>query len=149
MVPNLTAVKIGEQNHVSKNAPKVAVYCRVSTNQQTTDNQSAELIQVAANRGWTIVSSYIDHGISGSKNHTERAALDQLLKDAKRGKFDTLMVWSIDRLGRSLQHLITLVNDSGQSALISTSISKRLIPARLPGSFAFPSLAPWLSTSVN
>lgn len=98
-------------NSMSSRSIQAAVYCRVSTNQQTTDNQSAELNQVAMNRGWTITATYLDQGISGSKDRSQRAALDQLLKDATRGKFDTVMVWSIDRLGRSLQHLITIVNE--------------------------------------
>jgi DNA invertase Pin-like site-specific DNA recombinase len=92
-------------------APKVAIYCRVSTNHQSTDNQSADLKRVAKSRGWTVEKFYIDHAISGAKDRSQRAGLDELLKDATRGKFDSVMVWSIDRLGRSLQHLITIVNE--------------------------------------
>jgi DNA invertase Pin-like site-specific DNA recombinase len=110
---------------------KAAIYCRVSTNQQTTDNQSAELIQVALNRGWTITGTYLDHGISGSKDRSQRAALDQLLKDATRGKFDTVMVWSIDRLGRSLQHLITIVNDL-RAINIDLYIHQQALDTRTP-----------------
>jgi len=91
--------------------PKVAMYCRVSTNQQTTANQTLELTQVATQRGWLVTDHYTDEGISGAKGRSQRAGLDRLMKDAARGKFDTVMVWSIDRLGRSLQHLIEIVNE--------------------------------------
>src|SRR5206468_3898734 len=63
--------------------------------------------QVANRLGYAIVAEYVDEGISGAK--ATRPALDSLLQDARRGKFDIVMVWSIDRLGRSLQHLIQVV----------------------------------------
>ena len=91
-------------------ALKVALYLRVSTSNQTTENQRIDLENVAINRGWTIVETFRDEGISGSKDRSERPALDRMLKDAVRGKFDLIAVWSIDRLGRSLQHLIETVN---------------------------------------
>lgn len=90
---------------------KVAVYARVSTANQTTDNQLHELERVAALRGWNIVATYRDDGISGAKGRDQRPALDSLLKAAARREFDLIAVWSIDRLGRSLQHLVTTVND--------------------------------------
>jgi DNA invertase Pin-like site-specific DNA recombinase len=90
---------------------KVALYLRVSTANQTTDNQRQELERVAALRGWSIVEIYTDHGISGAKGRGDRPDLDRMLKDAVRGKFDLIAVWSIDRLGRSLQHLIEIVNE--------------------------------------
>jgi DNA invertase Pin-like site-specific DNA recombinase len=92
-------------------ALKVALYLRVSTSNQTTENQRIDLERVAALRGWTIVETYQDHGISGSKGRTDRPALDAMLKDAVRRKFDLIAVWSIDRLGRSLQHLVECVNE--------------------------------------
>ncbi len=91
--------------------PKVALYLRVSTSSQTTDNQRHELERIAALRAWTIVEVYIDQGISGSKGRSDRPDLDRMLKDAVRGKFDLIAVWSLDRLGRSLQHLIETVNE--------------------------------------
>jgi DNA invertase Pin-like site-specific DNA recombinase len=90
---------------------KVALYLRVSTPSQSTENQSLDLERVAAIRGWTIVDTYTDHGISGAKSRSGRPALDRLLKDAVRGKFGVIAVWSLDRLGRSLQHLIETVNE--------------------------------------
>jgi len=90
---------------------RVAVYARVSTASQTVDNQTQELERLAALRGWTIVATYRDEGISGAKGRDGRPALDQMLKAATRREFDLIAVWSIDRLGRSLQHLVTTVND--------------------------------------
>ena len=90
---------------------KVAIYARVSTATQTANNQTQELERIAALRGWTIVATYRDEGISGAKGRDQRPALDQLLKAATKREFDLIAVWSIDRLGRSLQHLVTTVND--------------------------------------
>jgi DNA invertase Pin-like site-specific DNA recombinase len=90
---------------------RTALYLRVSTVNQTADNQLHELERVASLRGWTIVATCRDDGISGAKGRDQRPALDGLLKAAARREFDLIAVWSIDRLGRSLQHLVTTVND--------------------------------------
>lgn len=90
---------------------RTCLYLRVSTNNQNADNQLHELERVAAARSWQIVSTYRDDGISGAKGRDGRPALDALLKAATRREFDLIAVWSIDRLGRSLQHLVTTVND--------------------------------------
>ena len=83
-----------------------AIYARVSTNGQTTDNQVRELRKVARRHGWKISAEYIDHGVSGAKGRDKRPELDKLLKTANRREFDIIMAWSVDRLGRSLQHLV-------------------------------------------
>lgn len=93
------------------NQAKTALYVRVSTANQTADNQLHELQRVAAARGWNIVATYRDDGISGSKGRQDRPALDALLKGAARRQFDMIAVWSVDRLGRSLQHLVETVNE--------------------------------------
>ena len=87
---------------------KVAIYARVSTDDQTTENQVFELKKVANRMGWTITAVYADT-ISGAK--AKRPELDKLLKSAMRKEIDVIMAWSVDRLGRSLQHLITLLSD--------------------------------------
>jgi DNA invertase Pin-like site-specific DNA recombinase len=92
-------------------ARRIAVYARVSTSFQSIENQRHELLQVAQARQWTVIQEYTDDGISGAKGRNDRPALDALLKDAVRGKFDVVAVWSIDRLGRSLQHLLEAVNE--------------------------------------
>ncbi len=88
-----------------------AIYLRVSTDKQTTDNQRLELERVAAKSGWTIARIYEDSGISGSKGRDKRPGLDNLLKDANKRRFDLIMCWSVDRLGRSLQDLVSIMND--------------------------------------
>jgi DNA invertase Pin-like site-specific DNA recombinase len=85
---------------------RAAIYLRVSTHEQTSDNQLRELEQVAQHRGWTVVTVYRDEGISGAKGRDKRPGLDQMLKDASKRKFDVVMAWAVDRLGRSLVDLL-------------------------------------------
>lgn len=87
---------------------RAALYARVSTADQHTDNQMLELRRYVEARGWT-AADYIDQGVSGTKER--RPALDRLLTDAKRRRFDVLVVWRLDRLGRNLKHLITLLDE--------------------------------------
>jgi DNA invertase Pin-like site-specific DNA recombinase len=84
---------------------KAALYARVSTLDQQPENQLAELRRYAQAREWE-AAEYVDHGISGAAAH--RPALDALVRDAKRRKFDVLVCWRLDRLGRNLRHLVTL-----------------------------------------
>ena len=90
---------------------KVAIYARVSTDKQTCENQLIELRAVAERCGYTIVQEFVDSGISGANGRADRPALDFMLKSANQRKFDMILVWSIDRLGRSLQNLVELLND--------------------------------------
>lgn len=90
---------------------KVAFYVRVSTDGQTTENQTLELEKVAKARGWEVVATYDDNGVSGSKGREGRKQFDALIKDATRGKFNLVASWSVDRLGRSLQDLIGFLNE--------------------------------------
>jgi DNA invertase Pin-like site-specific DNA recombinase len=90
---------------------RVAFYLRVSTDAQTVENQRLELERVAKSAGWEIVEVYQDEGISGSKGRDQRPAFDRLLKDANRRRFDLIAAWSVDRLGRSLQHLVGFLED--------------------------------------
>lgn len=90
---------------------RVGIYLRVSTNGQTTENQRRELEAVAARSGWQVVGFYEDAGISGSKGRDKRPAFDRLLKDATARKVDMIAAWSVDRLGRSLQHLVGLLQE--------------------------------------
>jgi DNA invertase Pin-like site-specific DNA recombinase len=88
-----------------------AIYARVSTNGQTTDNQVRELRKVARRHGWKIAAEFIDHGVSGAKGRDQRPELDRLLKAANRRDFDLIMAWSVDRLGRSLQQLVGFLDE--------------------------------------
>src|SRR5688500_18327685 len=90
-------------------APRIAAYLRVSTDDQTVENQRRELAAYIDGRGWTSTREYADEGISGSKER--RPALDELLKDARRRRFNMVIVWSLDRLGRNLRHLVTLLDE--------------------------------------
>lgn len=90
---------------------RAAFYLRVSTDQQTVENQRQALDTVAARRGWRIVQVYADEGISGAKGRDKRPAFDAVLKDAARRRFDVLMVWAIDRLGRSTATVATALAD--------------------------------------
>jgi DNA invertase Pin-like site-specific DNA recombinase len=89
---------------------RVALYARVSTlNGQNPDMQLAELREYAQRRGWTVTSEYVDIGVSGSKQ--SRPELNRMLKDAHSRKVDAVLVWKLDRLGRSLKHLVTTIED--------------------------------------
>src|SRR6201988_217256 len=88
---------------------KVAIYTRVSTKKQTTENQLQELQNWAARAGYSIVNINEDKGVSGSKGRDKRPQFDALLKAAVRREFEMIAVWSSDRLGRSMLHLIQVV----------------------------------------
>ena len=87
---------------------KVAVYARVSTHDQTAENQLLELRRYVAARGWSAVE-YVDEGVSGAKDR--RPALDQLVADVRRHRVDGVVCWRLDRLGRNLRHLVLLLDD--------------------------------------
>ena len=87
---------------------RAAIYARVSTLDQEPENQLVELRRYVEARGWTGVE-FVDKGVSGSKDR--RPALDELVGDAKRRRFDVLVCWRLDRLGRNLRHLITLLDE--------------------------------------
>src|SRR5437763_14163726 len=87
---------------------RAAIYARVSTLDQEPENQLGELRRYIEARGWT-ATEYVDHGVSGAKE--KRPALDRLTADAKRRRFDVLVCWRLDRLGRNLRHLVTLIED--------------------------------------
>src|ERR1700750_1276552 len=82
-----------------KTARAVAIYSRVSTESQTTENQERELQAIADRMGWQGVKVYRDHGVSGAKSRKDRPAFDALWRDATRRKFDVVMAWSVDRVG--------------------------------------------------
>jgi DNA invertase Pin-like site-specific DNA recombinase len=90
---------------------RAVFYLRVSTVDQTTVNQERELREVASQMGCKIVRVYRDHGISGAKSRDKRPEFDRLLRDAAQRKFDMVMAWSVDRLGRSLQDLVGFLSE--------------------------------------
>ena len=123
---------------------RAALYVRVSTDRQTVENQTARLTQIAEARGWQIVQTFSDAGVSGAKDRNERPGFDQMTKQAQRHRFDVVMVWAIDRIGRSLidllgtiQHLeacgVDLYLD--QQAIDTTTPSGKLM-FQVTGAFA-------------
>lgn len=90
---------------------RVAIYARVSTGEQTPENQLQELRAVAKRMNWQIINEYIDHGISGAKGRNERPAYDRLNDAIVRREVDLVMAWSVDRLDRSLQRLVAFLSD--------------------------------------
>jgi DNA invertase Pin-like site-specific DNA recombinase len=90
---------------------RVAIYTRVSTDDQTTENQRRELLAVAQRHGWNVVAEFTDQGISGRHGRDRRPGLDALLKAVTRREVDVVAAWSVDRLGRSLQHLVSTLGE--------------------------------------
>ena len=88
---------------------RAAFYVRVSTVDQHPETQLRELREYAKNRGLTIAGEYVDHGFGGAK--ARRPALDRMLEDARRCRFDTLIVWSCDRLARSTKHFLQVLDE--------------------------------------
>jgi DNA invertase Pin-like site-specific DNA recombinase len=125
--------------------PRAALYARVSTTGKGQDPelQLVELRRVAAQRGWTVVGEFVDLGISGAKD--SRPALDKLLADAQAGKLNLVAVWKLDRLGRSLAHLLRLLDllqgwgvsfVSLRDAGIDTTTAAGRLMLQLVGAFA-------------
>src|SRR4030081_4147042 len=90
---------------------RVAIYLRISTSKQDTNNQRRELMAVAARSGWDVVKVYEDAGISGAKGRDKRPGLDAMLKAVNAKQFDLVATWSVDRLGRSLTDLLGILQE--------------------------------------
>ena len=124
---------------------RAALYARTSTSDKGQDPalQLEELRRLAEQRGWTVVAEHVDEGISGSK--TKRPGLDKLLADAQAGRIDIVAVWKLDRLGRSLQHLLRTLDDlagwgvqfvSARDAGIDTTTASGRLMLQMIGAFA-------------
>lgn len=111
---------------------RVAFYVRVSTKDQTTENQRRELQEVAERAGWEVVQVFADEGISGAKGRAKRPGLDAMLKGLIRRQFDTVAVWSVDRLGRSTKDLIDIL-EAIQGAGAELYLHKQAIDTGTPG----------------
>ena len=90
---------------------RVALYARVSTNGQTVENQLRELQAVAKRHGWKVVAIFTDNAVSGSKGRNERPGFADLHKAVAQRQVDLVAAWSVDRLGRSLQHLVAFLGE--------------------------------------
>ena len=90
---------------------KAVIYSRVSTNEQTVENQLKVLREVAEKRGLEVVREISDEGISGAKGRDERQGFDELIKGSVKNEWDIILVWDVSRLGRSLKHLVSFLED--------------------------------------
>jgi len=93
----------------SNSTPRVALYARVSTTDQSTDSQLLDLRRYVRERGWDVYKEYVDEGISGTKD--SRPALNELMNAAKKRRFDVVLVWRFDRFARSTKHLILALEE--------------------------------------
>ena len=103
---------------------RTAIYCRVSSDSQTVANQVLELKTYVVGRQWTLAGEFLDEGISGSKDR--RPALDKLMLEARRGRIDAICVWSLDRFGRSLSHVVTAVQELHERGIAFVSLKEGL-----------------------
>ena len=90
---------------------KAVIYSRVSTNEQTVKNQLKVLLEAAEKRGLEVVREISDEGISGAKGRDERKGFDELITGSIQKEWDIILVWDVSRLGRSLQHLVSFLNE--------------------------------------
>jgi len=103
---------------------RAVFYLRVSTADQHPQNQTEDLGQLAAQRGWEVIQQYCDHGYSGAR--ARRPALDQLLADARRGRFNVVAVWSCDRLARSVRHFLEVLDELNHLGIEFVSAREQL-----------------------
>src|SRR5690348_14488737 len=103
---------------------RTAIYMRVSTVDQHPETQLHDLLQLAQQRGWEVVGRYVDHGISGTRSR--RPGLDQLMTDARRGRFDVVLVWACDRLARSVKHFLDVLDELNHVGVAFLSYREQL-----------------------
>jgi len=105
-------------------AMRAAIYCRVSSEAQTVDNQLLEVRTYVTGRQRTVVGEFSDQAVSGSRD--SRPALDRLMVEARRGQLDVICVWSLDRFGRSLAHVVTAVQELHERGVAFVSLKEGL-----------------------
>jgi DNA invertase Pin-like site-specific DNA recombinase len=116
---------------------RVAIYARVSTTNHGQDSglQTRDMHQFAEARGWKLVDEYVDSGVSGSTD--SRPELNRLMADAKRRKFDVVLVWKLDRFGRSLRHLVNALAEFESLGIAFVSLSDNLDLSTASGRLMF------------
>jgi DNA invertase Pin-like site-specific DNA recombinase len=119
------------------NTMKVAIYARVSTlnHGQDVRLQTAEQHQFAQARGWQVFDDYVDQGASGSKD--SRPELNRLMADAHKRRFDVVLVWKLDRFGRSLRHLVNALAEFESLGIAFVSLSDNLDLSTASGRLMF------------
>lgn len=113
----------------------VAIYARVSTDRQTVDMQIHELKEYVKRRGWNLYREFIDQGYSGSD--TKRPAFQEMMNEAKKRKFDVLLVWKLDRLSRSMKDLVMVLNELGGLGIGFVSYDNNLDTSTPTGKLVF------------
>jgi DNA invertase Pin-like site-specific DNA recombinase len=114
---------------------RIATYSRVSTLNQETDMQTRELREYCARRGWDLVHEYIDHGVSGAKE--SRPALNALMLDARKRRFDGVAVWKFDRMARSVTHLLRVLEEFRSLGIEFISLSESVDTSTPTGKMVF------------
>ena len=112
-------------------AKRATLYVRSSHADRTTENQRRELTKVAKQAGWAIASVYENSGVSGARNREGCPGFNRMLQDADRREFDVIMAWPLDRLGRSLQHLVAFPEEVHGSRLTAICMSQASTQRRL------------------
>ncbi|MPZ29994.1 MAG: resolvase [Rhodospirillales bacterium] len=110
---------------------RAALYLRVSTDRQTVENQRQALEAIAGHRGWDIVATYGDRGVSGAKGRKDRPEFDRMLSEAGRGKFDVVMAFALDRIGRSLGDLLHTIRHL-EECKVDLFIDKQMLDTTTP-----------------
>lgn len=113
----------------------IAIYARVSTDRQAVDMQLDELRDYVSRRGWTIYREYIDHGFSGA--NTKRPAFIEMMNEARKKKFDCLLVWKLDRLSRSMKDMVTTLHELGSLGIDFISYDNNLDTSSPTGKLVF------------
>lgn len=115
---------------------KVAIYARVSTADQNYEGQLEELHALAERSGWDVVEVYSEK-ISGTKSTDERPELKRMMRDARLRKFEKVLVWSVDRLGRSMKNLVFVLNELKDSKIDIFSYKQAIDTSSAMGSMFF------------
>lgn len=103
---------------------KIGLYCRVSKNEQNIDTQLVALKDYCQRNNYEIVKEYLDNGFSGAKD--SRPAFDKLLADMRTGKINCVLVYKLDRIGRSLQHLLNLFEEFENQGIEFISLTQNI-----------------------
>jgi DNA invertase Pin-like site-specific DNA recombinase len=114
---------------------RAALYQRVSTNEQSPAMQARELREFCKRRSWRIVSEFVDEGVSGAK--ARRPALDKLMADAHKRKFDAVVVWKFDRFARSVSHLLRALETFESLGIAFVSLSESIDTSTPSGKLVF------------
>jgi DNA invertase Pin-like site-specific DNA recombinase len=130
----ITDTQSGKENTLMRSGDRrirAVIYARVSTHHQDASNQTLELRAAAQRMGWEVIDELVDDGVSGTKGRESRPAFDRLFQMVQRREIQVVAAWSIDRLGRSLQHLVTFMAEV-QASEVDLYIHRQAINTSTP-----------------